>query len=76
MNVPKINPTLTLKDPTGRVIDQVFTYVVIDDEVFPFYNCDVYYDEDWDHSASQSQLSLEDARKWWNTCVKKGYNRK
>ena len=76
MNCPNIHPTLTLKDPTGRVIDQVFTFVPIGDALFPFYNCDVYYDEDWDHSASQKELSVEDARKWWNTCVKKGYVRK
>jgi len=73
LNVPKLNPTLTLKDPTGRVIDQVFQYVPMTD--VPFYNCDVYYDDHYDNSASQKELSLEEARKWWNTLVKKGYNR-
>ena len=74
MNMPNIHPTLTLTDPNGRVIDQVFQNVPMTD--VPFWNCDVYYDENYDNSASQKEMSVEDARKWWNTCVKKGYTRK
>jgi len=73
MNLPNIQPTLTWTDPTGRVIDQVFCHI---GRAHNRYNVDVYYDEDWSSSASQKELTLEDVRKWWNTCVKHGYIRK
>jgi len=75
MNLPEIHPTLTMTDPNGRVIDQVF-------QEYPdcirtnAYSCDVYYDDNYNHKASQKELSAADARTWWNTCVKKGYERK
>ena len=75
MNIPSIHPTLTLVHPhTGSIIDAVFQYVPMTD--VPFYNCDVYIDEDWQKQASLHEMSLDEARKWWNTLVKKGYNRK
>jgi len=77
MNMPNIQPTLTWTDPNDRVIDQVFCHVVrCQSTRNNRYNVDVYYDEDWSSSASQKELTLEDVRKWWNTCVKHGYNRK
>ena len=72
MNIPSIHPTLTMTKSNGTVIDQVFQYVPMTD--VPFYNVDVYYDEDYNHKSSQKEMSLEDVRKWWNTLVKKGYN--
>ena len=75
MNFPHIHPTLTMTDPKGRVIDQVFQELpecIRDNK----YTCDVYYNDDYNHKASQKELTLEDARQWWNTCVKKGYTRK
>ena len=74
MNIPSINPTLTLTTPEGKIVDQVFTYIPMTD--VPFYNCDVYIDEVWQNKASLNEMSLEEARLWWNTLVKKGYNRK
>jgi len=73
MNVPSINPTLTMTKPNGVVIDQVFQKLpecIRDNK----YSVDVYYDEDYNHKSSQKEMSLEDVRKWWNTLVKKGYN--
>ena len=73
--MPHIHPTLTMTDPKGIVIDQVFQKLpecIRDNK----YSVDVYYDEDYNHKSSQKEMSLEDVRKWWNTLVKKGYNRK
>ena len=83
MNMPNIHPTLTMTDPKGRVIDQVF-------QLLPAsirwngnkYTCDVYITDGdslnaiWHVEKSQKELTIEDARQWWNTCVKKGYVRK
>jgi len=74
MNIPSIHPTLTLTTPEGKIVDQVFTYIPMTD--VPFYNCDVYIDEDWQREASLHEMSLIDVRKWWKTLVKKGYTRK
>ncbi len=74
MNLPQIHPTLTLTTEEGKVIDQVFIHVPMTD--VPFYNCDVYIDEEWHKEGSLNEMSLEEVRTWWNTLVKKGYNRK
>ena len=62
-----------MTDPKGRVIDQVFQELP---SQLRGYSCDVYYNDDYNHKSSQKEMSLEDVRKWWNTLVKKGYNRK
>ena len=75
MNTPEIHPTLTLIHPKdGSTIDAVFQNVPMTD--VPFWNVDVYVDEDYQHKSSQKELTIEEARKWWNTLVKKGYTRK
>ena len=59
MNTPHIHPTLTLTDPKGRVIDQVFQELP-SAFVHSKYTCDVYYNDDYNHKASLKEMSLED----------------
>ena len=75
MNIPEFHPTLTLTHPkNGSIIDAVFQYIPMTD--VPFWNVDVYTDENYDHGASQKEMTVEEARSWWRTLVKKGYTRK
>ena len=76
MNVPEINPTLTLIHPeNGSVIDAVFQKIpaCIRDNC---YSVDVYVEDEYDHKASMKELTIKEARSWWNTLVKKGYTRR
>ena len=76
MNIPSLHPTLTLTHPkNGSIIDAVFQQIPECIRTGK-YSVDVYVDEEYDHKASQKELTIEDARKWWNTLVKKGYKRK
>ena len=76
MNLPEIHPTLTLIHPEdGSTIDSVFQKIPACIRT-DCYSVDVYVDENYHHQASQKELTIEEARKWWNTLVKKGYTRK
>ena len=74
MNLPEIHPTLTLVQ-SGSTIDAVFQKIPACIRT-NCYSVDVYYDEEYRHKASIKELTIEEARKWWNTLVKKGYTRK
>jgi len=75
MNIPEFHPTLTLTHPkNGSIIDAVFQYIPMTD--VPFWNVDVYVDENYDNNASQKEMTIEQERKWYNKLVKIGYNRK
>jgi len=73
MNIPEIHPTLT-KTHKGIVIDWVFTYVPMTD--VPFYNADVYHDEEWNNDGSETEMNIEEVRAFWKSLVGNGFNRK
>jgi len=74
MNFPEIHPTLTLAQ-NGSTIDSVFQKIPACIRT-DCYSVDVYRDGEYRHKASMKELTIEEARKWWNTLLKKGYTRK
>jgi len=77
MNLPEIHPTLTLVHPTdGTDMDSVFVHVESTCGTINRWNVDMYWDGSYQPISSMKELTIEEARKWWNTLVKKGYTRK
>ena len=76
MNIPSINPQLrnTIKN---KVVDYVF--VIRETEFGPniekIADVECYIDDNWSQEETMKAMSVENARAWWNTLVKQGFER-